>query len=264
MVKRLFLLFVFCAGTALAHDTWVETNTNLVRTGDAVFIDLRLGNHGNDHRDFKLASKVDPGSCTLDVIAPDGTRYDLRDRLADLGYAPKEGYWSGKFVAAEPGLYAVSHTVDKLVNHGTPARSIKSGKTFFAVSPSLDRVTTELVGFERALGHAFELVPTANTVVPMGPGMPIKVQLLFKGQPFANARVSFVPRGETLSEGFDDRYERMTDADGRASFEPTTGNEYLVVAHHHADDEKGEGYEQTVYSATLTVFVPEICPCCAE
>ena len=43
-----------------AHDTWVQTNTPLIRVGDAVHIDLMLGNHGNDHRDFKLASKVDP------------------------------------------------------------------------------------------------------------------------------------------------------------------------------------------------------------
>ena len=32
--------------------------------------------------------------------------------------------------------------------------------------------------------------------------------------------VSFVPRSETLSEGFDERYERTTDADGAASVVP--------------------------------------------
>jgi uncharacterized GH25 family protein len=264
MIRTVLLVAITLASPVLAHDTWVETNTNVVRMGDAVYVDLRLGNHGNDHRDFKLASKVDLAACTLNVIAPDGTSYDLMDRLADLGYAPKEGYWCGKFVAAEPGLYAISHTVDKLVNHGTPARSIKSGKTFFVVSPSLDRISTELTGFDRPLGHALELVPTANPITPMGPGVPIKVQLLFKGQPLADARVSFIPRGETLREGFDDRYERMTDADGRTSFIPTTGNEYLAVVHHRVDDEKGAGYDATTYSATLTVFVPEVCPCCEE
>ena len=29
-------------------------------------------------------------------------------------------------------------------------------------------------------------------------------------------------------------------------------------------DEKGEGYDSTSYSATLTVFVPDVCPCCGE
>src|SRR5687767_13882269 len=85
-------------GPAPAHDPWVQTNTNLVRTGDAVHVDLMLGNHGNDHRDFKLASKFSPAMAkTLDVIAPDGTRYDLKPDLVDLGYGPKEGFHSAKF-----------------------------------------------------------------------------------------------------------------------------------------------------------------------
>ena len=27
---------------------------------------------------------------------------------------------------------------------------------------------------------------------------------------------------------------------------------------------KGEGYDQTKYSATLNLIVPAVCPCCAE
>ena len=57
---------------ARAHDIWVQTNTNLIRTGDAVHVDLMLGNHGNDHRDFKLASKPDLDKATLTVTGPDG------------------------------------------------------------------------------------------------------------------------------------------------------------------------------------------------
>jgi len=48
---------------------------NLVRPGDVVHVDLLLGNHGNDHRDFKIAGKV----ATLDdvqveVVGADGRR----------------------------------------------------------------------------------------------------------------------------------------------------------------------------------------------
>src|ERR1051326_1737655 len=99
-------MFALAISPALvwAHDTWVRTNTNIVRTGDAVHIDLMLGNHGNDHRDFKLASKVDPAGGTSAVIAPSGKRYDLASTFVDLGYAPKEGFHSAKFAIAEPGL----------------------------------------------------------------------------------------------------------------------------------------------------------------
>lgn len=265
MQKRfLGLLACLCAGSAAsAHDTWVQTNSNVIRVNDAVHIDLMLGNHGNTHRDFKLASKIDLDGCRLQVRDPHDRKYDLLDRLVDTGYTPKEGFWSAKFAATAPGLYTIEHSADRVVNHGRPVRSIRSGKAFFVVSKSLDQVPLTNPGFDRPLGHALELVPTANPVTPMGPGQTIGVRLLLNGQPLAGTRVSFIPRGETLAEGFDKKYERETDAKGQASFVPTTGNYYLVVARHQTD-ERGEGYEATQYTATLTVFVPEVCPCCGE
>ncbi|HEY7157766.1 MAG TPA: DUF4198 domain-containing protein [Gemmataceae bacterium] len=246
-----------------AHDTWVQTNTNIVRAGDNIHIDLMLGNHGNDHRDFKLAGKIDLEGCTLTIVAPDGKRYDLKDRLSDTGYTPKEGYWTTPFAAVKPGLYLVAHTSDKVVSYA-PTRSVKSAKTYFVVSKGLDNVSRDNPGFDKPLGHALELVPQASPVTPMGPGTPIKVKLLYKGKPLAGARVSFIPRGVTLTEGFDARYERKTDERGLASFTPTEGNYYLVVAHHLEPKESGKKHQSTKYSATLTVLVPQVCPCCGE
>lgn len=85
------LLACVGCGFALAHDTWVQPNTNLIRTGDAIHIDLMLGNHGNEHRDFKLASKLSADQIqSFDVIAPDGKKYDLKPDLIDLGYARRK------------------------------------------------------------------------------------------------------------------------------------------------------------------------------
>src|SRR4051794_30345663 len=97
-MKRMVLLLALASpGAAMGHDTWVQTNTHIVRTGDAVHIDLMLGNHGNEHRDFRLAGKLSLEGATLEVIGPEGGRYDLRDRLADTGYTPQEGYWTTRF-----------------------------------------------------------------------------------------------------------------------------------------------------------------------
>jgi uncharacterized GH25 family protein len=77
---------------AAAHDPWVQANTAVVRTGDAVHFDLMLGNHGNDHRDFKLASKLTADLIkTFDVIAPDGKAYDLKAGLIDQGTRRRRG-----------------------------------------------------------------------------------------------------------------------------------------------------------------------------
>lgn len=244
---------------AFAHDTLVQTNTNVVRAGDNVHIDLMLGNHGNEHRDFKLAGKITLDGCKLDVIAPSGKTFDLKERLADVGYVPKEGFWTARFAATEPGLYMIAHSRESLHNS---SRGIKSGKTFFIVSASLDKVAKDLNGFDKPLGHALEIVPVVNTAASMGPAQPIKVQVLYQGKPMKDARVSFIPRGVELSTEFDETYERKTSADGLASFTPKEGNYVLVVVHHEEPEQKGTGYDGTKYSATLTVFVPEVCPCC--
>ena len=265
-MRRRLLCLVLLLGQASAvkaHDTWVQTNTNVIRAGDSVHVDLMLGNHGNDHRDFKLASKTSLTNASLKIHGPDKKTFDVRDRLVDVGYTPKEGFWTTKFAATEPGLYLVDHTVDAIVNHGTPTRSVKSGKTFFVVTKSMDKIPHEHPGYDKVLGHQLEIVADANTVTPMGPDAPIRVKVFFKGQPLKEARVSFIPRGETLAEGFDSTYERKTNENGRCFFTPKEGNYYLVVVH-HATDEKGEGYDSTKYSATLTVFVPDVCPCCGE
>lgn len=244
-----------------AHDTWVETNTAVVPLGELIYVSLMLGNHGNDHRDFKLAGKADPESSTLEVISPDGTPFDLKLDLIDNGYAPKEGFWMARFVGVKPGLYTVAHTTDKVVTYA-PVRSIKSGKTFFALKAPSELSAADCAGFDRVYGHALELVPVTNPIAPVGPGKPITVQVRYQGKPLATAKVSFVPRGTVLREGFDERYERKSDAEGLVSFTPLEGNYLLIVAHHVDPTASGEGYQGTKYSATLTLHVPQQCPCC--
>lgn len=250
--------------TAKAHDTWVQTNTQLVRTGDGVFIDLMLGNHGNDHRDYKLAGKIGLEGLKLTVHGPAQQSHDLLSQLVDTGYALKEGFWTTRYRTSDPGLYLVEQTLNKIVTHGKPIRAVKSAKTFFVAATHLDKVPHEHPGFDRVLGHPLEIVPEANPVTPMGPDTPIRIKVLFHGQPLAKARVSFIPRGTTLSEGFDETYERRTNENGRCAFTPKEGNYYLVIVHHEAAEEQSEEYEATHYAATLTVLVPDLCPCCGE
>jgi len=243
------------AASLSAHDTWIMVNSPVVRVGDVTHVDLMLGNHGNEHRDFKLASKISPESWTLDVVSPVKTTVDVKARMTDTGYAPKEGYWTTRFVAKESGLHVVAHTLDKL--HGT-TRAIKSAKSYLLAADSLDQLPENRHDFSKPLGHPLELVPVTDPVRDLCPGRPIEVQLMYSGKPLPKARVSFIPRGQTLAEGFDPKYERTTDADGKASFTPEDGNWILIVVHHAQPEQKGEGYDKTHYTATLTVSVPEV------
>ena len=258
------MLLISISSRVIAHDTWVQTNSNVIRTGDAVHIDLMLGNHGNHHRDYKLASKISLGGVVLKVRDSEGKSYDLQDRLVDTGYTPKEGYWTTKFAATKPGLYLVEHSLDKVVSHGKPVRSIRSGKTCFVVSNSLDTVARKNPGFDVVCGHPLEIVPVKNPVTPSGPGEEMQVRVLFQGKPLAKTRVSFIPRSESLKPDHDPQFDRDTDDKGEAKFTPKSGDYYLIVVHHRDDKAAGQGYEATTYSATFNVFVPDLCPCCAE
>lgn len=250
------------ATTSHGHDTWVQPSQRLVSVGDVVHVALFLGNHGNDHRDFKVAGKIASlEGATLAVISPDGRRLDLAPDAIDVGYAPKEGFWSARFVAGSAGLHGVAHTRTG-VHMGK--RGIKSAKAYFLAAEKLDAWPEGGLEYAKPLGHPLELVPDTDPVRGTGPGRPIAVRLLFRGQPLAGHRVSFIPRGAELAEGFDDRFERRTDEAGRCSFEPREGNLVLVVAHLDAPEERGPDHDRTVYAATLVLDVPQRCPCCEE
>ena len=256
------LLFVAATASAHAHDTWVQSSPRLVRPDDVVHIDLFLGNHGNEHRDFKIAGKL--GSLEgvqVGVIGPDGRKTDLVPDMVDLGYAPKEGFWTARFVPATAGLHCVAHYREG-IRHG--AMGFKGGKTYFLAAESLDSPAKTEATILEPLGHPLELVLESHPVLDCGPGKPIVVRLLLKGKPLADQVVSFIPRGVTLAEGFDPNHERKTDADGRCSYTPKEGNLVLVVTHHVDLEQKGEGYEKANYAATLVLDVPQRCPCCAE
>lgn len=255
-MKSLFLSLVVMAVApvcAAAHDTWIQVDAPVLRTGDVSHISLMLGNHGNEHRDFKLASKISPEGWTLSVIGPDKSRTDLKPKLVDMGYAPNEGFWAGRFTPTEPGLHVVSHTLDKL--HRT-TRAVKSGKSYLLSSPSLDQLPENDHDFAKPLGHPIELVPLVDPVRDVVPGKPIRIRLIYAGKPLSGARVSFIPRGAELAEGFDEKFERRTDAAGEASFTPDQANWILVVVHHSEPDQKGEGFDRTSYTVTLTIQVP--------
>jgi uncharacterized GH25 family protein len=263
--RTLFFILssILIAPLSSAHDTWLQTNTNVIRVNGSVHIDFFLGNHGNDHRDFKVAGKPDLEGSTLTLYTPDNKTIDLKPSLIDQGYTPKEGYYTARFEPVVPGLYLIAQASDKVVSYA-PTRSIHSAKTFFLASKTLDKCAVDTSAFNKVLNHPLELVPQSHPVSPMGPGTSVKVQLLFKGKPLANTKVSFIPRGAQLSEGMDARYERNTDANGLASLELKEPTYYLIVAHYQDPNASGPNYTSTKYSATLTILVPAICPCCGE
>ncbi len=245
------------AGAALAHDAWLETDAALVRVGATVEVDLKLGNHGNQHRDFLLAGRLALDSVAWEALAPHGRRHDLKAGAVATAAAPKEGYWTSRCLAAEPGLHVFAHSMDRVMKHGKAVRSIRSAKAFVLASASLDRpVDPAPGGAAKPLGLPFEIVLDTCPVLGVAAGKPLAVRVLKAGKPAAAANVCFVPRGAVLKEGVDPDFERAADAAGKAVWTPTAPSTVLIVAHFAAPDEKAAEYESTLYAATAVVRVP--------
>lgn len=257
--------FVLMIATTYAHDTWLQTPSSIVRVGEPAHVDLLLGNHGNEHRDFKIAGKVKAEDVTLTLTAPSGTTTNLQPQLIDNGLTAKDGWLSARFTPEQPGLYAITLTSDKVVDYA-PKRSVKTAKAYVLATPSLDRPTVPSnANYDTPVGHGLEIVPLNSPVAPLSVGERIKVKLLLQGKPLADQVISFIPRGAKLKEGFDERYEAKTNAEGVVSFEFHEANVFLIAAHY---EEKSDGsdpkYDAIKYSATLTVHIPATCSCCGE
>jgi len=250
-IASILLLLCLYPAQGSAHDTWLEAGAATVPVGEYTYVDLMLGNHGNDHRDFKLASKIMLDPCTLSVVDPTGSTLDLKSAITDMGNAEKEGFWTAKYVFANPGLHHFVHTLDTL--HRT-TRAIKSAKTF-VVATDGGESSTGLDHPDICHGFGLELV-LKTPFATIEAGQPIELQVMRSGKPLSEARVTFVPRGTTLAADFDSDYERISDSEGCVTFVPKEGNVLFAVVHHMAEDESGDGYENTHYSAAVVIQVP--------
>ncbi len=250
------MILLLSQTTAHAHDLWSQSNTPLVRTGEVVHVDLCLGNHGNHHRDFMLAGRVSLDWITADLIAPDGTRTDLRDQVTATASAEKEGCWTRAVIAEKPGAHCVVIALDRVMQHGKSIRGVRTAKSFFLASDSLDNAIVSTHAHDQPLGLPFEVVLKTCPFTETQVGLPIVAQVLHQGKPIGDVVVSFVPQGTALAGEFDPEYEFHTDSEGLVEFTPKSGNRYLIVAHYTAEDEQTDDYESTSYASTITLHVP--------
>ena len=128
--------FVGLATTANAHDTWVEVNTSEVREGNLVYVDLKLGNHGNDHRDFRMHSLITLDKVMLAVKMPCGCTKDIKPTLIPTASEAKQGYWTTRYTTTKPGLHVVSHELDTLQKKKFERRTDEKGIAEFTPTES--------------------------------------------------------------------------------------------------------------------------------
>jgi uncharacterized GH25 family protein len=256
MFKQIVASLLLCvtAGSAAGHEIWLEVNTPVVKVGEVVHIASKLGNCGNGHRDFKTSGIIDPKWTTLLVLNSQNEQTSLLKQLTHTATAPTEGFWTVRHSTSTPGLHWVVQSLDQVVEHGGGImHGILTAKSLFITTQTLDSV--QVPSAAEAIGLPIELVLESSPLPSVDSKKPIQVRVLKNGRPLPNVPISFVPQGVKLEGEFDERYQRRTDEEGRASFMPQDANLYLISTEFIDTSESSATYASTVYATTLTLHV---------
>ncbi len=265
MLKRKFLLMSIAAliaigasSSALAHDGWSQTNAPIVAQGETTYIDLLFGNHSNEHRSYRIDGQWSTNTSKVFVMNPAGVKKDITSTRFYTGEpatptAPaRNNGFIASFSAASPGAYIISVEADSIFKSATSSsRTFRSAKSFVAVSdiPLLERVSA-LRGFSKAVSpDRAELIPLFNPAA-VKPNQTVGIQLLMKGQPLANTKVSVIRRSDNTNI-----QDVTTDALGKVTFMTGPADYYLVRAKPSTNESKEGEYSVTNYEATMTFTV---------
>jgi hypothetical protein len=233
-MKKLVLVMMLAAGSASAHDFWIEPSTFRPAVGDTVTTTLRVGENfvgeavprsgqlidtfvardARNERDVVGFENVDPAGL-LRIDAPGTTVVGLRSK----GWTHTLSAMTFARFLREEGCSARIGRAER-VNE----RFTRYAKALLEVSPGEDRI----------LGFRYEIVRESASTF----------RVLFEDAPMANALVVALDR-----EG--KRVEARTGADGRATLKLEKGV-WLVKSVHVVRAPAGSGADWESLWASLT------------
>ena len=203
---------------AAAHDTWVQTNTNLIRTGDAVHIDLMLGQPRQRPPRLQAGEQSRSGGLHAESVTI-RTATGLRSASTsstDIGYTPKEGFWTSKFAADLPRVVPGRAHARQGGQPRQAGAIDQAGQDVFRRQPVARQGAPENPGSTGSSGTRWSWCRRRTPSPRWGREKRSAFASCSRGSRSKMPRVSFIPRGETLASDFDDRFERTTDGDGSA------------------------------------------------
>ncbi len=263
---RCALLWLCLTTPALAHEFWIEPKTYQLEPGERIRANLFLGQNYQGAAQSYLPNAFEK----LVVVDGDGERA-VKGRLGDLpairARAKKAGlhviaYQSTnnfleyrslakfeKFAATEGIEWAIAaHRSRGLPENGFRERYTRHAKALLKVGDG--------AGDDRAVGMRLELVVVSNPYTSNRPE-PILVQLLWQGEPLADAQVSIFRK---VSGQAAERSTVRTDANGKARIPRGDGGRFLLNAVHLVEP-WGKHHKSTVWHslwASTTYELPQL------
>jgi uncharacterized GH25 family protein len=226
----------------------------MVRIGEFVHVDFKLGNCNDGRRDFSTSGLIDPKGVWTGVMPPSQTTMERLDKFVRSARSGSEGYWSHDLMIRENGMSWIAQTLDQIIEHdGVKMRGIVTAKAFVIGSESLDQVRAKIDN--EVLDLPFELVLESSPLPSLENADSIRVQLLRDSMPQRSVRVSFLPQQIDHEHEEDSLFERETDAKGMAEFKPDRSGLYLITARMVKNNSNASGPKEIYYSTSLTLRV---------
>jgi len=230
------LCLLALAGTATAHDFWIEPSNFRPAPGELIRVGLRVGEHFKGEAVPRNPQKIErlvlAGADGVQPIAgqdgidPAGVTKAEQPGLYVIGFRSKRSsieLEAEKFEAylKEEGLGRISEMRAKRGETNKPGREVysRAAKALMEVGEAAS------VGFDRVLGFTFEIVPMNNPYALKDGTGDLRVQLLFEGKPAEGIEVFAMNQSEpsALLKG-------RSDKDGRATFRLSKSGIWMVKA----------------------------------
>ncbi len=248
------ILSSWCGSICKGHDLWIEPTSAMVRTGEYVHVNFKLGNCNQGRRDFTTSGLINPKDTLTGVTLPTRTSMDMVQNFYRTAKEDTEGYWSKDFLIKEEGMTWIEQSLDQIIEHdGMTMRGILTAKAFVIGCDLLDQPKSALTN--ATLDLPIELVLESSPLPSVDNGTEICVRLLRDSIPQRSVRVSFLPQGIDLQTEDDASFERETDANGIARFRPDRPGLLLISARILATNNSNKGPKETYYSTSLTLHV---------
>lgn len=251
------------AAPAAAHDFWIEPADFAPAVGEAVAVELRVGEHlagdpvprraegivrfivrdAEGEQEVRgvagvaPAGVVRPRTAGVHVLA-----YETRPVAIELAAEKFERY------LAEEGLERVSAERAARGESGRPGRELysRSAKSLLAAGGWYGE------GLDRPVGLPLELVPLRAPDALGGKTAALPVRLLFRGRPIAGVAVAALPAVEPAAAR-----RGRTGPDGVIELELDRPGMWLVKAVHMEPAAAGSGADWESWWASLTLAVPQ-------
>lgn len=256
---------------ATAHDFWIEPKSFTPETGKVLEVRLKVGDFGNGENVPRSEQRI----VRFVVAGADGEKPLVgRDGQEVAGLARIDGegvmllgYQSNHAFVEIAAKKFESYLVEKGLD-GARTQRAERGETaqpareiYSRCAKALLRVGESKGGHDRVLGLPLEIVPEndpAELAGTSGAARKLRVKVLWRGAPLANALVGALTLDRAHSDAGDTLFAR-TDAEGRAVLELPEGRRWLVAAVHMqraGENEKQADWESLWASLTFEIPAP--------